>query len=148
MTHRHTPKEHKIQWRRCYIIRHPFVQYRCYMLRSEGRYLRTHMGTPIRTHRRSRGITLKCMLKKRCVRWGLDSTGAGQDKQRILVNTAIYSYTIKCEEFHDQLNVQYYDSTSRSCRLCTEHIPSTSLLHCLISYHPHPFFYLLSSRKF
>jgi hypothetical protein len=68
MTHRHTPEELNIQQSRCAIIKHPVTQYRSYMLRNECRYVRTQMGRPIRTPRPSRGIILKCMLKKYCVK--------------------------------------------------------------------------------
>lgn len=149
LTHRHTPEELDIQQRRCEIIEHPFSRYKSYMLRSECRYLQTQMGRPIRTPRRSRGIILKCMLKKQCVKVRTEF-----DCSRIGLTAVsceyynILSYSIKCEEFHDQLNLQYYDSTSRSRRLCTEHepehIPSTSRPRCFISYHPQPFFYLPS----
>jgi len=147
MTHRHTPEELNIQQHRCEIIKHPITQYRSYMLRNECRYVRTQMGRSVRTLRLSRGIILKCMLKKYCVKvrnefdWSRIGLTADSCEHYNIV-----SYSIKCEEFHDQLNVRYYDSTSRSRRLCTEHepehIPSTSRPQCLISYHPHPFFYL------
>ena len=107
------------------------------------------MGRPIRTPRRSRGIILKCMLKKYCVKvrteFEWSRIGLTADSCE---HCNILSYSIKCKEFHDQLYVQYYDSTSRSRRRCTEHgpehIPSTSRPHCLISYHPQSFFYLPS----
>jgi len=107
------------------------------------------MGRPIRKPRSSRGIILKFMLKKHCVnlRTEFDWNRVGLTADSC-EHYNILSYSINCEEFHGQLNVQYYDSTSRSLGLCTEHgpehIPSTSRPHCLISYHPHPFLYLPS----
>jgi hypothetical protein len=108
MTHRHSPEELNIQQRRCEIIKHPVTQYRSYVLRNECGFVRTQMGRTIRTSRRSRGIILKCMLKKHCVKvrnefdWSrIGLTADSCEHYNILW------YSIKCDEFHDQLNVQY-----------------------------------------
>ena len=63
------------------------------------------MGRPLRTSRHSRRILLKCMLKKHCVRGrtGCDYSRIGF-KADSCEHYNILSYSIKCEEFHDQLN--------------------------------------------